>query len=483
MRGPQRQSINDPTVGGVDVREYGASTDRSDNDVPINAAILDASNNQLGEVRLPGGTFNIASPIIIRDNVSLVGTNRLATRISGDMASSLLQAPSTTYSTNAAERTFNCFVRDLMFDNRSGDAGSACLEWSQISLGGVERVDLRNAASGVSVENALLCNNNSINNHFAHIQATGCTTGYRMSNGANDNLWLDCRVSGCTNGFVVRPGSNGSTNNVNFWMCKVESFSSIGFDIDGDGGANFAEAFLIGCRLTSDGSVGPVGVFLGQTNGVQVRNSGVLMPHFDNVNVTIQDNSPAANRNWMNLQGIMFPLRIGAAGSNAQPIADDFSLLRYSQAGTQNLFRNNLDTVPQDVVVDGVTVQNLNGTQRVTTPRDAYSNTDLVAGDFALSAGWGTTASISAVAGTDQAGRFTVTSSGTGQAANPTITLTFPDGAMVGPPYGAVARSAGDQLTVPTTWISTTTTLVITFNGTPVAGQTYTFDFHIKPAI
>src|SRR5260370_1695798 len=49
------------------------------------------------------------------------------------------------------------------------------------------------------------------------------------------------------------------------------------------------------------------------------------------------------------------------------------------------------------------------------------------AGNIALGANWGTTASVSGVVGQDAAFAFTVTSSGTGQAANPTITVTFAD--------------------------------------------------------
>lgn len=52
----------------------------------------------------------------------------------------------------------------------------------------------------------------------------------------------------------------------------------------------------------------------------------------------------------------------------------------------------------------------------------------LVAGDLALSAGWGSTAAVSGFAGTDAGFRFTVTPNGTGIAANPTITVTFHDG-------------------------------------------------------
>jgi hypothetical protein len=61
--------------------------------------------------------------------------------------------------------------------------------------------------------------------------------------------------------------------------------------------------------------------------------------------------------------------------------------------------------------------------------------TALVAGDFALSAGWGSTASVSAITGTDSRFLIEVTSAGTGQAVNPTITLTYADGAWPSAPF------------------------------------------------
>ena len=109
----------------------------------------------------------------------------------------------------------------------------------------------------------------------------------------------------------------------------------------------------------------------------------------------------------------------------------------------------------------------------------ASGGTALVAGDFALSAGWGATASVGTITGDAHHARFTVTSAGAGQAANPTVTLTFKDGTWTNSPFAQVqivAASTAADLLVAVTWTTTATTLVITFNGTPVAGRTYTFE-------
>lgn len=105
--------------------------------------------------------------------------------------------------------------------------------------------------------------------------------------------------------------------------------------------------------------------------------------------------------------------------------------------------------------------------------------TALVAGDFALSSGFGATASVGSITATDVGGVFTVTAAGAGLAANPTVTLTFKDGAWPATPkMPLVCRAGGSQRTVPVEVVSiSTTTLVIAFLGTPVAAETYSIRF------
>lgn len=106
------------------------------------------------------------------------------------------------------------------------------------------------------------------------------------------------------------------------------------------------------------------------------------------------------------------------------------------------------------------------------------SGTTPVAGDFVLSAGWGSTASVGTISGNDPHVRFTATSAGTGQAANPTITYTYKNGTWSTAPYCLVSfedASTASELTTAVTQTTTATTLVITFRGTPTAARTYTF--------
>ena len=103
----------------------------------------------------------------------------------------------------------------------------------------------------------------------------------------------------------------------------------------------------------------------------------------------------------------------------------------------------------------------------------------VVAGDLALSAGWGTTATDAVTLATsrDQALVYTITSGGTGQAANATITWTFGDGTWTSVPVCMIEQSGGTGLALgqPTRSSSSATAYVWIVPGLPVAGSTYEY--------
>jgi pectate lyase-like protein len=95
-------------------------------------------------------------------------------------------------------------------------------------------------------------------------------------------------------------------------------------------------------------------------------------------------------------------------------------------------------------------------------------------GELALSAAWGTLASVTAAVGQGQTCQWTIKSSGTGQASNPTITDTLTN---VLPSAAVVCDMRMVGGTGATTLINQTTLSarapVFTFLGLPVAGSTY----------
>lgn len=99
-------------------------------------------------------------------------------------------------------------------------------------------------------------------------------------------------------------------------------------------------------------------------------------------------------------------------------------------------------------------------------------------GDFALAAGWGTTASVVVDANsTDGRWRITVTSNGTGQTANPTITLTFKQPYPI-PMFPFVTMGSAGSGVKGRVDAGAPAQASCTFQyvgGTPVAGETYVF--------
>lgn len=111
---------------------------------------------------------------------------------------------------------------------------------------------------------------------------------------------------------------------------------------------------------------------------------------------------------------------------------------------------------------------------------DGSIGTLLVAGDVAIGAGWGTTATKAILAtSNDQRGRITVTASGASFAqATATVVVTFADGAYTAAPIPictVTSNSAIDEGHIVAT--CTTTALTMTFSVLPVDTKIYVIHY------
>jgi hypothetical protein len=145
-----------------------------------------------------------------------------------------------------------------------------------------------------------------------------------------------------------------------------------------------------------------------------------------------------------------------------------------------NLNADLLDDMNTAEAGTATTVPARDASGRLKSKRFITDGSALAAGDFALSGGWGTTATVTAVRGNDQSFEFVISSAGTGQGASPTVTYTPKDGTWTTAPVWVCQRKDfGSQPTV--TFTHTTesaTSLVLTFNGTPVAAETFKIGCH-----
>lgn len=110
----------------------------------------------------------------------------------------------------------------------------------------------------------------------------------------------------------------------------------------------------------------------------------------------------------------------------------------------------------------------------------ATGNTDLAAGNVAIGAGWGTTATAAITSGAnDLAGQIVVTSSGASQAqATATVTITFTSAYATAPRTVIVTTTNDNSIdTGHATYSVTTTTLTITFSVLPVDTKIYKINY------
>lgn len=127
--------------------------------------------------------------------------------------------------------------------------------------------------------------------------------------------------------------------------------------------------------------------------------------------------------------------------------------------------------------------QNQGGSSSAGGRIDGSIGAALAAGDVAIGAGWGTTATKAISTGANaQRGTVTVTSAGTGQAqATATVIITFPDGAYAAQPHAIVtvdSTSAIDEGHV--AYTVSTTALTITFSVLPVATKLYALHYVVS---
>lgn len=138
-------------------------------------------------------------------------------------------------------------------------------------------------------------------------------------------------------------------------------------------------------------------------------------------------------------------------------------------------------TFASPLPIGGTAPAAITGTTIQAKRLNVHGGTALVAGDIALSAGWGTSPTLTINRGVDQAASIQITAKAT-VAANPTVVVTFHDGTFTQIPVVVACRtdvtSANSTPTAAITnqWAVTTVTataVTFTFVGTPVANSIY----------
>jgi len=275
-------------------------------------------------------------------------------------------------------------------------------------------------------------------------------------------------------------------------MCTVETFTTAAVEVNNTGAFPFNDMRFMFNRFTN----GPLGFSFTEASTGVIRDVTIRDTHDDAVTQMLEFNisgtglysTTAAVRQtmrgdrrfYMVHRGLQWPVRFAVDDD----VESASGRLAYTSTSNQVIIREPADSTTGDLVANDITsLTNGAGTERVNFSRLRTSGpTAHTTGNDAASAGWGSTASIT-IEGTcyDARGRVTVSCSGTGIAANPTLTLTFANGAWPTAPF--VTCSRGDSWTTNTgAWRVTnvtTTTVEFTFVGTPDTGRDFTLDFMV----
>lgn len=104
-----------------------------------------------------------------------------------------------------------------------------------------------------------------------------------------------------------------------------------------------------------------------------------------------------------------------------------------------------------------------------------------VVGNVVLTSGWGTS-TVTSISGDSHRLRFAISVTGA-PGAGPVLTVTFPSPFYVAPASCGIQEVSGTFgiITNPSVGVPTATTVAVTFSGTPVATNTYTFDLACGP--
>lgn len=103
--------------------------------------------------------------------------------------------------------------------------------------------------------------------------------------------------------------------------------------------------------------------------------------------------------------------------------------------------------------------------------------TSISPASFAITPKMGAGAQVGATNGSFKRGNFTLTV-GASPSANPSLTLNIPKGEFSGTPHIVLSQSGGTG-TTPFGYSASASAVTITFNGTPSAADTYTFNFQM----
>ena len=301
--------------------------------------------------------------------------------------------------------------------------------------------------------------------------ATPYTSNFMFTGWANHvNSLVGVSLGGwgtISNSFIQAVGSTGGTVAVTSQNSTIINSSIAGF-----------QALIVsGAPFTSNGNT-----YWGPQNtlpAIEIQNGGLMISAAD----TIQTLNPAPQAHTPVIQvdsgGTLYTTNFtNALGGSS------FDGLKINAGGTAFVFGWRDTATPTNSLINAGTFTD-EGANKFNGPVSgagsffgSYSitGTTITSAKLVLSAGWGASAAWTALSGQTQYIQGTITNTGAGQAANPTITYTFPTPFYSAPVCSAYQVGGTQAILAATEFLTpsavTATGATFTYNGTPTVNLT-----------
>jgi hypothetical protein len=181
------------------------------------------------------------------------------------------------------------------------------------------------------------------------------------------------------------------------------------------------------------------------------------------------------NQKYNNASGETDPTYLWSVDSTCQDymiVAPNYGVLAtsaFQNLGSNGMYLRNAGFVTPLTASDGLTVTG----GVIADSLNISGGTAITAGDVSIAGGWGSTATVSLVAGTLNAFVINVASSGTGQTPSPTITINITGAGFSNNPLPIFSNRGTTTSGLFSLSSVSSTSLTLTYQGTPVAGDSY----------
>jgi hypothetical protein len=428
--------------------------------------LIDLAHSQGGgTVYLPPGILDI-NGVTIRSTIRLKGAGWGVTTLRADGGNPVIKTPYTESSPLPENRINFAGICDMSITNTSQlNVGGVGIDCSQSNHVDIQNVRIYECETGIRRVGYAYYSS------IDRFSITQCIDGMRLTQGCNSNSVSRGKIDDCDYGIkVYQVDPMDPTDGTNQWDIKsvwIEGMNDYGIHIDAQTVWGLRAFVIDACRL--EGYNTATGIYVNSN----VENVLILAPHYSGLAVTRTINSDTTLEITQGMLSQLILRDIANPGSIMRMIYDSATDIAHF---CKNANKTNYVTGGfRNLIAAGTNGSNgsLAGAYLNLGRAPSVDSTD-----FALSAGWGAGKAIHVYPSNDSVGRFYVTANGAGIAANPTITFTFKN-PRTNAPVVMVTREGGSQMDTPHVTFPANNQVEIVFQGTPVAGETYGFQYQV----